>query len=63
MTIFYLTKLSVLKNVSETRAFSNPTQGTQCGDRNNPAENQRLGEKKKPVAFLIAKRRKKTTFT
>jgi hypothetical protein len=37
--------------------------GTQCGDRNNPAENQRLGVKKKPVAFLIAKRRKKTTFT
>jgi hypothetical protein len=32
------------KNVSETHAFNNPTQGTQCGGENELAENQRLGE-------------------
>ena len=46
------------KNVSETHAFNNPTQGTQCGGENELAENQRLGVKKKPMAFLIATRRK-----
>ena len=27
------------KNVSETRAFSNPTQGTQCGVKTNSTKN------------------------
>ena len=32
------------QNVSETHNLNNPTQGTQCGDRNTPIKNQRLGE-------------------
>jgi len=32
------------KNVSETHNLNNPTQGTQCGDKNQPSEKQRLGE-------------------
>ena len=60
------------KNVSETHAFNNPHEKTasgcfdseaenartQCGGENELAKNQRLGAKKKPMAFLIATRRK-----
>ena len=48
----------IIQNVSETHNLNNPTQGTQCGGENELAENQRLGVKKKPMAFLIATRRK-----
>ena len=67
-----ITKYST-QNVSETHNLNNPHEKTasgcfdseaenartQCGDKSNLTENLRLGVKKKPVAFLIAKRRKK----
>ena len=34
----------ITRDVSETHDLNNPTQGTQCGDKDNLTENQRLGE-------------------